>query len=176
MGISSHSPCISAPRASESVQILPTLVSVLCWGTFQDGHPLSGKEKMRCRVLSTPVTASKGKAVNRCLIPFEAPAPKPALETQGHDANFTWWGDNGQASHWPLKAILKSNNRASLVVQWLRIHLPMQGTLEPWSRKIPHAMEQLSPRATTTEPTRLEPVLRNKRSHHNKKPVHRNEE
>ena len=26
------------------------------------------------------------------------------------------------------------------------------------------------------KPTRLEPVLHNKRSHHNKKPVHRNEE
>ncbi|KAJ8794518.1 hypothetical protein J1605_018971 [Eschrichtius robustus] len=41
-----------------------------------------------------------------------------------------------------------------------------------------------SPRATTTEahvpqllkPTRLEPVLRNKRSHHNEKPVHCNKE
>ena len=44
---------------------------------------------------------------------------------------------------------------------------------EPWSGKIPHAAEQLSPGATTTEParqspqattiepTRLEPVLRN---------------
>ena len=30
---------------------------------------------------------------------------------------------------------------------------------EPWSGKIPHAMEQLGPRATTTEPARLEPVL-----------------
>ena len=118
---------------------------------------------------------------------------------------------------------------------------------EPWSGKIPHATEQLSPCTTTTEPTccnywspcattpepaccnywslcalgpachnywarvlqlfkpahlkhwspcalgptcnnywarvlqllkpaRLEPVLRNKRSHHNEKPVHRNEE
>ena len=34
----------------------------------------------------------------------------------------------------------------------------------------------LSPRATTTELTHLEPMLRNKRSHHNKKPAHRNEE
>ena len=30
---------------------------------------------------------------------------------------------------------------------------------EPWSGKIPHAMEQLGPWATTTEPVRLEPVL-----------------
>ena len=41
---------------------------------------------------------------------------------------------------------------ASLVVQWLRIHLPMQGSgFEPWSGKNPHAAEQLSPCATTTE-------------------------
>ena len=37
--------------------------------------------------------------------------------------------------------------------QWLRIRLPMQGTrFETWSGKIPHAAEQLSPWATTTEP------------------------
>nr|XP_058901061.1 zinc finger protein 566-like [Kogia breviceps] len=41
----------------------------------------------------------------------------------------------------------------------------------PWSGKIPHTMEQLSPCATTTEP-----VLGNKRSHCNEKPVHRDEE
>ena len=42
---------------------------------------------------------------------------------------------------------------APLVVQWLRIRLPMQGHgFDPWSGKIPHATEQLSPGATTTEP------------------------
>ena len=45
----------------------------------------------------------------------------------------------------------------------------------PGPGKIPHAMEQLSPYATTTEPTRLGPVFCNKRSHHNKKPTLRNE-
>ena len=48
---------------------------------------------------------------------------------------------------------MKKKLRASLVAQWLRIRLPMQGTwFDPWSGKIPHAMEQLSPCATTTEP------------------------
>ena len=47
---------------------------------------------------------------------------------------------------------------------------------KPWSGKIPHAVEQLSPCATTTEPTCLEPVLHNKRSHCNEKPAHHNEE
>ena len=34
---------------------------------------------------------------------------------------------------------------------------------EPWSGRIPHAAEKLGPWATTAEPARLEPVLRNKR-------------
>ena len=78
------------------------------------------------------------------------------------------------------------NSGTSLVAQWLRICLPMQGGhgFDPWSRKIPHAAEQLSLCATTTEPAchnyrsahALEPVLCNKRSHRSEKPVHRNEE
>ena len=41
----------------------------------------------------------------------------------------------------------------SLVVQWLRVHLPMQETwFNPWSGKIPHAVEQLSLCTTSTEP------------------------
>ena len=44
-------------------------------------------------------------------------------------------------------------NRASLVAQWLRIHLPMLGhRFKPGSGKIPHAGEQLGPCTTTTEP------------------------
>ena len=42
----------------------------------------------------------------------------------------------------------------SLMAQWLRICLPAQWHgFDPWSGKIPHAMEQLSPLSTTTEPT-----------------------
>ena len=53
----------------------------------------------------------------------------------------------------------------------------MQGTrVEPWSEKIPHATEQLGPWATTTEPARLEPVLRNKRGRDSERPAHRDEE
>ena len=55
--------------------------------------------------------------------------------------------------NWVNKSIIKLALETSLVAQWLRIHLSMQGTrFEPWSRKIPHAAEQLSPCATTTEP------------------------
>ena len=47
---------------------------------------------------------------------------------------------------------------------------------EPWSGKIPHATEQLSPCATTTEPVRLELVLHNKRGRDSERPAHRDEE
>ena len=87
--------------------------------------------------------------------------------------------------------------RTSLVAQWLRIHLPMQGTqlwalvredptwrgatkpvchnywacaLEPASHNYWACVLQL------LKPTRLEPVLRNKTSHRNEKPAHRNKE
>ena len=63
-----------------------------------------------------------------------------------------------------------------LVVQWLRICLTVQGTpVLSWSRKIPHASEQLlSPCPATTEA--LEPGLCVKRSHCNEKPAHDDEE
>ena len=92
---------------------------------------------------------------------------------------------------------LKSQTRASLVTQWLRICLPMQGTqvcalvredptcrgatkpvchnywacaLEPASHNYwAHALQLL-------KPVHVEPVLGNKRSHRNEKPAHRNEE
>ena len=48
--------------------------------------------------------------------------------------------------------IKKGKKGASLVAQWLGVHLPMRGTrFEPWSWKIPRATEQLGPCATTTE-------------------------
>ena len=51
------------------------------------------------------------------------------------------------------KAFQEAESGLSLVAQWLRICLPMQGhRFEPWSGRIPHATEQLSLCATTTEP------------------------
>ena len=46
----------------------------------------------------------------------------------------------------------------------------------PRSGKIAHAVEQVGPWATTTEPVRLEPVLRNKRGRDSERPAHRDEE
>ena len=78
----------------------------------------------------------------------------------------------------------------SLVVQWLRIHLPMQGTqVQSLAWKDPADCRATKPRAPQLlslrsrarmpqllKPVRLEPVLRNNRGHRNEKPAHRNEE
>ena len=91
----------------------------------------------------------------------------------------------------------ESHNRPSLVAQWLRIHLSMQGTRvqtlvreDPtchWATKpVSHnywacALEAVSHNywahvPQLLKPTLLEPVLRNKRSHRNEKSMHCNEE
>ena len=80
--------------------------------------------------------------------------------------------------------------RASLVVQWLRIYLAMQGTqIGSLVREDPTYHGQLTPCTTTTEPplwnsraATTEPreatmracVLRDKRSHCKEKPIHHN--
>ena len=63
------------------------------------------------------------------------------MELQG-PAPFSHWGHSGYR--------LKRKKRASLVAQWLRIRLPMQGT---WVQALVwNTMEQLSLCAITTEP------------------------
>ena len=47
---------------------------------------------------------------------------------------------------------------------------------EPWSGRIPHAVERLGPWATIAEPAHLEPVLRNRRGRDGERPAHRDEE
>ena len=49
--------------------------------------------------------------------------------------------------------VLKWQPGASLVAQWMKIHLPMQETqVQSLVQKIPHALEQLNPCTTTCEP------------------------
>ena len=51
------------------------------------------------------------------------------------------------------KLYLKTTPRASVVVQWLRVQLTVQGRwFNPWSGKIPDVVEQLSPCTRTIEP------------------------
>ena len=80
---------------------------------------------------------------------------------------------------------LKPQPGTSLVAQWLRICLPMQRT---WVRAL--VWEDPSCHGATKpvhhnyqahvlqllKPAHLEPVLHNKRSHHNEKPSHDNKE
>ena len=98
---------------------------------------------------------------------------------------------------------IKTTRRTSLVVQWIGIHLPTQGTqvqsllweestcwgtAEPmhnyWACALElasydywaHVFHLLSLCAQLLKPTLLEPVICNKRSHRNEKPMHGNEE
>ena len=81
---------------------------------------------------------------------------------------------------------------ASLVVQWLRIHLPMQGTqVRALVREDPPCRRATKPASHNywathrnywacvlqlLKPARLEPLLFSKRSHRNEEPVHYNED
>ena len=87
---------------------------------------------------------------------------------------------------------LKTTCRASLVAQWLRVHLPMQGTRVPalvredltchgaagtlhhscWACALEptsHSYRVHTPQLL--KPVRLEPVLRSRRGHCNEKPI-----
>ena len=67
-------------------------------------------------------------------------------------------------------------SQASLLAQWLRIRLPMQGTrVRALVRENPTCCGATKPERHTTEPTCLESML-HKRSHRNEKHVHHNKE
>ena len=92
----------------------------------------------------------------------------------------TWRGQ----CHWK-KRRRKKKVWTSLVAQWLRIRLPMQGTwVRALVREAPTCHGATKPVCHNywvcvlqlLKPGSLEPVLRYKRSHHNKKPAHCNEE
>jgi len=82
----------------------------------------------------------KAKVVDPLHVP-----PSPFSILQSRVTAFLLW--NAQVG------LRYSKFGTSLVVQWLRIHRTMEGThrCNPRSRKIPHAGEQLSLWATTTE-------------------------
>ena len=66
---------------------------------------------------------------------------------------------------------------ASLVAQWLRICLPMQGTrVRALVWEDPTCCGATRPVSHNYWASRLEPVLRNKRGHDSERPAHRDEE
>ena len=89
--------------------------------------------------------------------------------------------------HFNMRNKLHQNNNsgASLVAQWLRIRLPMQGTrVRALVQEDPICCRETKPLhhnywacvPQLLKPTHLEPVLHHKRRHHNEKPAHHNEE
>ena len=91
---------------------------------------------------------------------------------------------------------LNYGTRTSLVLQWIRIHLSMQGTqvwslvwedstccgtTKPlchnyWGHALgPTSHSYWAPMQQLLKPTCPKPLLRNKRSYHNEKPVHHSE-
>ena len=63
------------------------------------------------------------------------------------------------------------------MVQWLRIHLPMQGTqVQSQVQEDPTCHGAAKPMHHNYGAYNLEPVLCNKRSHRNEKPTHHDEE
>ena len=85
------------------------------------------------------------------------------------------WLDQGHTANTWQSGYLKTGLGLSC---WLsRKESTCQGRkhrLDPWPGKIPHAEEQLSPCATTAEPTSLGLALQNLRGHRNEKPAHSN--
>ena len=107
------------------------------------------------------------------------------------------WGWNLSLQRSPCPFYQKDTSWASLVVQWLRIHLPMQGTWvralvreDPTCRGVTKPVSHnyracaLGPVSHSywarvpqlLKPVCLKPVLHNKRSHRNEKPTHCNKE
>ena len=94
---------------------------------------------------------------------------------------YEWNPDSGLQQSSPVGQMdlqtntMRSKVGASLMAQWLKICLPIQGhRFDPWSRKIPHSTGQLTLSATNTEPSFLEPLIHKKRSNHNEKPEYYN--
>ena len=66
---------------------------------------------------------------------------------------------------------------SSLVVQWIRIHLPLQGTqVRSCGTSNPVCPNYWVPMLQLLKPACLEPVLHNRGNHHNEKLTHHNEE
>ena len=90
-----------------------------------------------------------------------------------YDPRFHFWYLSEGNKNTNLKRCLGT----SLVAQWLRIRLPMQGThVRALVREDPTCCGATKPVHHNCWAWALEPVLRNERSHCNEKPMHCNKE
>ena len=127
---------MSGARALETVEQRGCLCRALRWATW-GGIPavpcISYKTLVHWSKLSSP---KMGKHI---MLSHPETPPSSSVMASHPDESRNWW-TKAHAS------------RTSLVAQWIRIHLPVRETwVWPLARKIPHASEQLSPRATTAE-------------------------
>ena len=128
---------------------------------YWNGYPLLSPGE-----LPHPEIEPRSPALQVDSLPSEPPGkPKEWFCSQphgriAHQAPLSWNSpdkNTGMGSH-SLSLFEYVENKifswqSSLVVQWLRICLPMQGReFDPWSGKIPHASGQLNLCAATTEP------------------------
>ena len=118
--------------------------------------PCCGLESHPVQVCGQSFLASPwGRAVSSFQFPTAVPAPC-GLTIQSHLA--------GSSEAPATSSIVANNTEANNtenfpVVQWLRIHCQCRWHgFSPWSRKIPHAVEQLSPCITANEPTSREAI------------------
>ena len=99
-----------------------------------------------------------GRAVSAFQFPTAVPAPCGlTLQTVITLLTFTQWSTS-HVKH--CDGCSGANNTENfLVVQWLRIHYQCRWHgFNPWSRKIPYAVKQLSPWVTTNETMSLEAI------------------
>ena len=131
-------------------------------------------------VMRTRVTASPS-ALSGNRLQWQCSGGTWSLDS-GYSSLLTW---SCQLSLYTITVTISVwQNRTSLVVQWLRICLPMQGTqvqslvqedstcCQATKPPLSCDLQLLSPRAATEA---LEPMLHNKRSYHSEKLLHHNQ-
>ena len=188
------SPHISSPLLSQLPQIFvlnspdPTVRTCVLDRRCLTQSPVIPSQLTQGWVITENSSSSTTRSL---LIPYTSPSPIATLPSLPFPYPPTWTSTS--IFQWVTNINTIIITGTSLVAQWLRICLPMQGTRvreDPTCRGATKPVRQ-NYRACTLEPTshiywacvpqllkpaRWEPVLHNKRSHCNEKPVHHNEE
>ena len=149
-------------RSFSSVQFSRSVVSDSLWPHEpQHTRPPCPSPTPRVYSNSCPLSQWCHPTISSSVVPF---SPLPSI----FPSTRVFSNESGLPIRWPRYwsfsfSISPSNEysrliilkiismKTSLVIQWLKILLPMQGTwVWSWSGKIPHDKGQLNPHATTT--------------------------